>query len=287
MRATVLVTLLNDPRVARTLDSLAAQERLPDAVLVADGGSADGSVDAARAFAARHAFARVEHHPGSVAETRNSALAARAGEGVDVVVFLDADQIAPPGWLGALLAPIERGEADYSGGPTRPPGPALSPAERYLNDFEAWFYPNVVARDLTKLPMGNSAWRTSVFDRIGNFDARLTWGGEDYDVNVRAARAGFRGRYVPEAWVVHDQSRLDSARRVLRRKYRYNVGATMAYLKNGVLGAKMRDAARTTVRFRHPYEITNVVLQPIALAHGWWRWRRIAAQGPKGYFAIG
>ena len=131
-----------------------------------------------------------------------------------------------------------------------------------------------VARDLTKLPMGNSAWRLDALRAAGGFDARLAWGGEDYDVNLRVHQAGHRGAFVPDAWVYHDQSGRTTLRRLLRRKYRYNVGATMAYLKNGVLRAKMRDAARTTVAFRHPYERWNLLVQPLALVSGWWKWRR-------------
>lgn len=272
LHVTVLVTLLNDERVVRTLQSLAAQTRRPDAVLVADGGSTDGTLDAARAFARDHPWVRVEHHPGTVAGTRNSALASLGG--TDVVVFLDADQVAPPGWLAALVQPLEEGRADYAGGPTRPLGPPQGKGEAYLNDFEAWFYPNVVARDITKLPMGNSAWRLRVLRGVGGFDPRLAMGGEDYDVNIRAAKAGYRGAYVPDAWVHHDQSGRNDLRRLLRRKYRYNVGATMAYLKNGVLREKLRPAARNTAAFRHPYERWNLLVQPAALAKGWWMWRR-------------
>lgn len=274
MHVTVLITLLNDKRVMRTLDSLDEQSRRPDAVLVADGGSTDGTVEAVQAFAAAHpgVRVRVEHHPGSVASTRNSALGSLAD--TDIVVFLDADQVAPPQWLAALVAPIEAGQAAFAGGPTRPFAPPVDKGEAYLNEFEAWFYPNVVAHDLTKLPMGNSAWRLDVLRAVGGFDARLEWGGEDYDVNLRVHKAGHVGAYVPEAWVYHDQSGRTDLRRLLRRKYRYNVGATMAYAKNGVLRAKMRDAARNTVAFRHPYERWNLVIQPFALAKGWWTWRR-------------
>lgn len=272
LHVTVLVTLLNDKRVLRTLGSLARQTRRPDAVLVADGGSTDGTLDALAAFTKDHPWVRVERHPGSVAGTRDSAL--RSLSGTDVVVFLDADQVAPPGWLAALVAPIEAGRAAFAGGPTRPLAEPKGKGEAYLNDFEAWFYPHVVAHDLTKLPMGNSAWRLDVLRAVGGFDTRLSWGGEDYDVNLRVHRAGHTGAYVPEAWVHHDQSGRNDLRRLLRRKYRYNVGATMAYLKNGVLREKMRGAARNSVAFRHPYERWNLVVQPLALVKGWWTWRR-------------
>lgn len=272
MRVAVLITLLNDRRVTRTLDSLFAQSRVPDEILVADGGSTDGTLEAVRSVASKDSRLRVEHHPGSVAETRSSALAKLDA---DVVAFLDADEVASPGWLAALVAPIEAGEADFTGGPTRPLAPARSAAEAYLNDFEAWFYPNVVAQDVAKTPMGNSAWRRVVFERIGGFDRRLVWGGEDYDVNVRAIAAGFRGRFVPGAWVYHDQSNVATLAKLLKRKYRYNKGAAVAYLKNGALRSRAGRAVRDTAAFRHRYEAFNWVIQPAALVAGWWTWRRL------------
>lgn len=267
MRVTVLVTHLNDPRVLRTLRSLVAQSRAPDEVLVADGGSREEVLAPVREFARSHPAVRVERHPGSVAETRNSAL--RSLNAAEIVGFLDSDEVAPAGWLDLLVAPLEKRGRAFAGGPTRPLAPPRSKGEAYLDAFEAWFYPNVVARDLTKLPMGNSAWRRDVLMEVGGFDPRLTWGGEDYDVNLRVAKAGYVGEYVPEAWVWHDQSGRTDLRRLLRRKYRYNVGAALAYLKNGVLREKIRDARRNTAAFRHPYERWNLLLQPLALARAW------------------
>ncbi|MHB8604308.1 MAG: glycosyltransferase family 2 protein [Thermoplasmatota archaeon] len=271
MKIAVLVTQLNDERALRALDSLAAQSRKPDFVLVADGGSRAELV--ARMSARLAGWGAVEAHPGSVAETRASALASLAA--FEVVAFLDSDEVAPAGWLAALVAPIEADRADFTGGPTRPFAPAKSKTERYLNDFEAWFYPNVVARDIARLPMGNSAWRRASLAALG-FDRRLARGGEDYDVNLRAVASGMRGTLVPDAWVYHDQSGLDSFRKLVRRKWRYNVGGALAYLKNGRLG----ERARTRARFHHRYEWVNPALQPAALAAAWWKWRTLRRLPP-------
>jgi len=265
---TVLITQLNDARILRTLDSLAAQTRAPDAVLIADGGSREDVLAQMRAWIKEHPATTVllETHTGTVAGTRASALRSLVGK-TDIVAFLDTDQVAPPGWLEALLTPFEIGVADFAGGPTRPLASPTTKGEAYLNDFEAWFYPNVVAHDLTKLPMGNSAWRVHLLTRIGGFDERLEWGGEDYDINIRAARSGARGIYVSEAWVHHDQSGRNDLRSILRRKYRYNVGAALAYMKNGVLRERMR--ASSSARFSHPWERWNLLIQPLALARAW------------------
>lgn len=274
MNVTVLVTQFNDVRVLRALDSLREQSRRPDAVLVADGGSRPDVLDAMRHWAAQNPGApvRIEAHDGSVAGTRASALRSLAGK-TDILAFLDTDEVAPPGWLAALVTPIEAGRADFTGGPTRPLAAPSSDGEAYLNEFEAWFYPNVVARDMTKLPMGNSAWRVAKLLEVGGFDERLRWGGEDYDINLRVTQTGGRGVYVPDAWVYHDQSGRNDLRSILRRKYRYNVGAALAYMKNGVLRERMR--ASTSARFAHPWERWNALIQPLALARAMTLRRRL------------
>ncbi len=267
---TVLITLLNDPRAVRTVESLLKQTELPDIILVADGGSRDGTLDKLRALGNPRVV--IEHHPGSVAETRNSALGSVT---TDVVAFLDADEVAPRDWLHRLLNPIVHDVADFAGGPTRPLGKPKNKTEKYINDFEAWFYVNIVANDITALPMGNSIWRTKIFDEIDGFDERLVWGGEDYDVNLRAVRHGYRGTLVDEAWVFHDQSHLAKFRKVVRRKYRYSVGATVAYLKNGAFKDKVAPAAMTSARFPHPYEWLNLIIKPVAFFRGYAAWRRL------------
>ena len=58
-------------------------------------------------------------------------------------------------------------------------------------------------------------------------------------------------------------------------EYRYNVGASLAYMKNGVLREKMRGAAKSTVAFRHRYETWNLLVQPLALVRAWTLRRKV------------
>lgn len=259
MKATVVVTHLDDPRVVHAVESALAQGPIVHEVLVADGGTKPALLEELGRRLGARPRVRILHLPGSVADSRNSALSHIKSE---LTAFLDADQVAPPGWLDALTAPIRNSEADFTGGPTRPKTAPKSRAEAYVNRQEADLYA-VVPRDLALLPMGNSAWRTDLLRRLG-FDPRLAGGGEDYDVNLRALRSGARGVFVPGAVVAHDQSHLDSFRKVLRRKSRYYMGAAVAYLKNDQLGARGRSAARR-FRVRHPVDLLDVVLKPWAL----------------------
>lgn len=219
----VLLTVLNDARGVRALESLALGTVAPKEVVVADGGSRPELLAPYRAFASKAPFAvRIENVPGSVAASREAAWARCRG---GLIAFLDADEVAPPHWLARLSAPLEEGRADFTAGPTEPL--VLEHRwDRYHASLDDWFYRTYVARDVVYAPMGNTMWRRAVFEALAKrdghvFDVRLGRGGEDFDVNIRALQAGFRGLFVPEAVVHHDYSGLRGLRRTLRKKYQY------------------------------------------------------------------
>lgn len=205
---TVIVTVLKDPRVARTLESLLAQTRLPDEVLVDDGGGDDRVERLTRAFSARDPRIRHLPAPGNIPESRNLALRAARGE---FIAFLDADEVARPGWLEALLVPFADPKVGFTGGPTPAlAGTARNVGAKYYDGYLRRFYATVASRHPHALPMGNSAWRARVFREVGVLDTTLyrRAASEDQEIAVRALDAGFRGVFVPEAAVDHDFSDL-------------------------------------------------------------------------------
>jgi len=270
MKTSVVITLLDDWRVFDTIASLLNQIRKPDEIIIADGGSNRELLDELHNSGVTNM--KIYVLPGSVAETRNKVLKKVKG---DIIAFIDADEIAPPLWLQKLTRPIEKGYADFTGGGTRPLYPPKTKIEKFVADFDKWFYENVVKHDITALPMGNSAWKMEIFNVIGGFDENLKWGGEDYDINLRAVQAGFRGIYVKGAWVWHDQSHLNTIWKVIKKKYRYSVGATVAYLKNNAFSNKRSMAIKTSVMYKHPIEFLNLGIKAIAFIKGWYEWKKI------------
>lgn len=232
---TVVLTVLKDPRAARTLRSLQAQRRRAEEILVADGGGGDDTVRRLTLeFAASDPTVHHLDAPGSIPESRNRALTTATGE---FIAFLDADEEAPPGWLEALLAPFEDPKVGFTGGPT-PAMPATlrSVGARFYDGYLRRFYETVARRQPHALPMGNSAWRADVFRTIGLLDAAMFAYGrtasEDQDAAVRALRAGFRGVYVPEAWVAHDFSDITTAS-LLRKQAMYSEGGYVVWRTRG------------------------------------------------------
>ena len=112
VKVAVIVTVLNEgPAVERLLASLAAQRRLPDEVVIVDGGSTDGTVAILKDWTASGRLPlRVLEEPGTnISQGRNAAIAAATG---DLIATTDAGVRLEQGWLEALVAPFEKEDSD-------------------------------------------------------------------------------------------------------------------------------------------------------------------------------
>jgi glycosyltransferase involved in cell wall biosynthesis len=108
MRVSVVSTVLDEAEsLPRLLDSLAAQTRAPDEVIVCDGGSTDGTPELLEAE--RRFPLRVVRRPGAnISQGRNAAIGAAGG---DVIAVTDAGVRLSPQWLEKIVAPFEDDEA--------------------------------------------------------------------------------------------------------------------------------------------------------------------------------
>ena len=104
MRVTVISTVLNEGEaIRRLLDSLLAQTRRPDEVVIVDGGSRDNTVAVIQEYAGRLPL-RVLVEPGAnISRGRNVAIAAATGE---VIASVDAGVWLEPQWLEKLVEPL-------------------------------------------------------------------------------------------------------------------------------------------------------------------------------------
>jgi glycosyltransferase involved in cell wall biosynthesis len=103
MTASVVVAAYNEAKhIERCLTSLALQSALPLEVIVVDDGSRDSTAALAHRCGAK--VIRTQHR--GPAHARN--VGAEAARG-DFLVFVDADMACAPGFLAAMVAPIEAG----------------------------------------------------------------------------------------------------------------------------------------------------------------------------------
>lgn len=229
---TVILTVLNDPRAVRTLESVVKQTLPPLEILVADGGSTDETIRGIEEMAQAHSSIRLKKFPGTIAESRNRALAEAKGE---LVAFIDADEVAPEGWLEALVDPFHQAKVGFTAGPTPAlPGTRSTIGAAYYDAYLNRFYATVAKEHPHALPMGNSAWRQSLFQEVGILDTTLypKASSEDQEFALRVLAAGWEGVYVPGAWVHHDYSGLTLGK-MLAKQATYATGGYVVWRRKG------------------------------------------------------
>jgi glycosyltransferase involved in cell wall biosynthesis len=118
MRVSLICTVLNEAAtIGGLLDSIAAQTRLPDQVVIADGGSSDGTPECIRAWSRQNPSIEtlVLAVPGAnISVGRNRAIERTSG---DVIAVTDAGVRLDPEWLATLVGPFESDDPpDAAGG---------------------------------------------------------------------------------------------------------------------------------------------------------------------------
>jgi glycosyltransferase involved in cell wall biosynthesis len=188
-RVSLCATLLDEAdSVIAWLDSILAQTRAPEEIVLCDGGSSDGTIERIERRAAQDRRIRLIVEPGAnVPEGRNAAIGAATGPTIAVT---DAGTILDPRWLERLVAPLDRdpGLAAVAG--------FYRPAGR--NSFERILASAITPRrrDLPAdgfPPSSRSvAFRKAWWERVGGYPSRLR-AGEDlvFDYRLRRAGAGF------------------------------------------------------------------------------------------------
>ncbi|MCS6883228.1 MAG: glycosyltransferase [Oscillochloridaceae bacterium] len=201
--------------VGALLESMLAQTRLPDEIVVNDCLSRDATPAIVQAYAAREPRIRLVAGGHNIPSGRNHAIRAARGR---IIACTDAGLTLDRDWLAALVAPIEAGEADLTGG-------FYAPDPRSLFELAlAWTnYRTLEEIDPARfLPFGNCmAFRREVWEAIGGFPEWLSHS-EDLYFDLEAERRGFRRAFAPAA-VVHFRPR-SSLRAFARQYYLYARG---------------------------------------------------------------
>lgn len=184
MNVSVVTPALNERQSIEALvDSLLKQTVPPTEIVIADGGSTDGTREVLDALAESEPRLRVVDGPGGISENRNAAIAAA---GHEIVACIDAGCTAEPDWLEKLTAPFARGE-DWVSGFYVPRGPSLRStcAGLVLMSVREEVNPDHI------IPPGASqAFRRKLWDRVGGFPEGMS-AAEDTLFGERARAAGF------------------------------------------------------------------------------------------------
>jgi len=177
----IIPTHRNRGFLPATLESVFAQTRLPDEVIVVDDGSTDDTPDRLRELSRRWPVRVVRQPNAGVAGARNTGIAAAAGVWI---ALLDDDDLWPPDkleWQAAFL----RSHPDIG---------VVAGLAAFLHHARGLEEP--LPAQLGRLSMedlllqnrmfspGQALLRRTVFDQVGLFDARLA-GADDLDLWLR------------------------------------------------------------------------------------------------------
>ncbi|MCW5962458.1 MAG: glycosyltransferase family 2 protein [Bryobacterales bacterium] len=206
---TIIIPNYNGARHLSALwNSLAAQTRTPERVVLVDNGSTDSSTEHLPAFVELLALG---HNHGFAAAVNRGIEAARS----DYVAILNNDVVLDAEWLKNLEGALTSDEYHFA-------CPLLISAHAVdLIDgaFDLLTRSGCAARALHNQhldhplanqprtihfpPMTAALFRRSVFDAVGPLNEMFGSYYEDVEWGLRAAVAGFAGRFVPEARATH------------------------------------------------------------------------------------
>ena len=219
----LIATVLNEgDNIQQLFDSIKGQTRLPDEIVIVDGGSSDNTVAIIQGYS-DHLPIRLLVEPGSnISAGRNRAIVAAHG---DIIAVTDAGLRLGESWLEALCAPLL--------------------ADPALNAVAGFFCadprtPFEVALGATTLPLANEinpetflpssrsiAFRKALAEQIGLYPEWLDFC-EDLIFDLRLRAAGGPFAFAPEA-LVHFRPRT-SLRAFYRQYFLYARGDGKANL---------------------------------------------------------
>ena len=184
----VIIPALNEEAyIEKTLASLQAQDYRGDfEIIVVD----NGSIDQTAKIAAEHGAIVIPEGKKGVSRALVTGVAAARG---DILVFTDADTIVPKHWLSRYAETFQSDARVIAAG-----GPYFFYGERPTSKI---FVNRVIMPILylvhqiflhpfhPTLPCANMAVRRNAYERVGGFDADLTWG-QEIELCKRLAKVG-------------------------------------------------------------------------------------------------
>jgi glycosyltransferase involved in cell wall biosynthesis len=206
----LICTVRNEAsNIAALLDSMLAQSRLPDEIVINDCQSTDETARIVREYMAREQRIRLVAGGQNISSGRNNAIAHASG---DLIACTDAGLLLDSRWLEQIIAPLEQGSADQVGGFFQ-----AAPRSLFEQALAATNYRHADEIDPARfLPFGKSmAFRKEVWAAVGGFPEWLDHC-EDIVFDRAIAQAGYRRAFVPQALVYF---RPRSSLRALARQY--------------------------------------------------------------------
>jgi succinoglycan biosynthesis protein ExoM len=151
----------------------------------------------------------------------------------DALIFVDDDEVAPPGWLRALLETWEKTGADVVTGPVKGNLPPGAPSWNNHSDVHDSTGRHTTGEELRKAYTNNTLVTQGVYHCVtpGFHPAFRYTGSSDLHFFLRVYRAGFRIVWCEEAWISEEvPAGRTTLRWLVRRAFRSGSGDTISRL---------------------------------------------------------
>ncbi|MDQ5826548.1 MAG: glycosyltransferase [Chloroflexota bacterium] len=261
MPISLIMTVRNEASsIARLLDSIAAQTLQPNEVVIADGGSTDGTEEVVTSYMDRLPVRLLAVPGANISEGRNAAIRKASH---DIIAATDAGVRLEPGWLEALVGPL----LDEAVGVEVVSGFFLpDPQTPFEMAMGATVLPAVEDINPDRfLPSSRSvAFRKAAWEAVGGYPEWLDYS-EDLVFDLRLKELGYRFVFVPEARVYFRPR--SSLRAFFLQYYRYARG----------------DGKADLWRKRHAIRYATYLLGPVVAV---WAWKRRSSLAGKALFGL-
>lgn len=234
----LIITVKNEsPAIQRLLESIAAQTRAPDEIVIVDGGSADNTLEVLGDYATRLPLKIISMPGANISQGRNAAIREAAG---DIICSTDAGVRLDERWGEELVKPFDTRPMTEDGmlsSVIRPPTSVDVVSGFFVPDPVGVFEIALAATTLPALadirpekflPSSRSiAFRKSAWEKVGGYPEWLDYC-EDVIFDFALRAAGFRFVFVPRA-VAHFRPR-ENLRAFFKQYYFYARGDGKANL---------------------------------------------------------
>jgi glycosyltransferase involved in cell wall biosynthesis len=224
MRVSLIATVRNEAHsLPRLLDSIAAQTRAPDEIVIVDGGSTDETLHILQAYRARLRLTIIAQPGANISQGRNIAIRAATG---DIICATDAGTRLDEHWVEELVKPFETNlqTVQVVAGFFVP-----DPHTVFETALAATTLPVLAdIRPAKFLPSSRSvAFTKAAWQQVGGYPEWLDFC-EDLIFDLALRQAGFRFAFAPRA-IAHFRPR-ENLRAFFKQYYHYARGDGKANL---------------------------------------------------------
>jgi glycosyltransferase involved in cell wall biosynthesis len=226
----LVVTVLNESEaITKLLDSILAQRRLPDEVVVVDGGSSDDTLAVLERYQGRLPLKIIVDVGANISRGRNVGIQSATYE---LIAVTDAGVRLDPQWLATIIAPLERpNPPEFVSGFFLPESVGVFEHALAMTTLPA---PDEMGKGRFMPSSRSVAFPKSTWALVGGYPEWMTWS-EDVLFDLALIHRGVTIEYVQEAiaWFRPRASLRSFARQY--RNYAYGDGQGLLWTRRHLI----------------------------------------------------